>query len=610
MSLHQYKKKRSIRKKSRIKKKLSRSCKKKSRIKKKLSRLYRKKSRIKKKKDGSVEILNKSLEEEDMRKFEKKYKNNVVKIICQTRQKNPFKPYSESSEDFEVSGTGFIVDINRGLILTNAHVTSNAFNIYALIQEFGKYQCVLKLVSICTEKDVALCQLSKNDIERIKNIKIDDENNRELKFSDSFKIFKSMKVYVVGYPLGTPSLIVTNGTISGHFNNFSEEDTTLYLENSPTYIETDSPINPGNSGGPLIDKDGKVIGINSAGMIFAQNKGFVIGCRTFLSVIKELTKPLKDENLKTPYVVSSAKFSFSYNGCNNDVLKKCKDTCKTSHEPSGILINKVLKNSCFYGALKEGDILHKIEFEDVYTKVDCLNAIIQNDGNNCIGGEKVCAIIQNDGFINSITKCSDNSIQTDRMFTNIKEISDSIPIDTEIKLNVYRKELHSEDRHALELTCQFESRDKKANLNKQIIDEFEDYIYRICYGMCICELKPNHVYSGDGKYRDILNKYIQDDNVFEKFLIITKSFPNTENFKSKIFKNGTILKKVNNIEVSDIQSLENALSKTVDGNVKFEGYVQNDVVGTLLVDEQKHSECAPSIMKTFNIDSRHFSPKV
>ena len=349
-------------------------------------------------------------------------------------------------------------------------------------------------------------------------------------------------------------------------------------------------------------------------MLFAQNKGFVIGCRTFLSVIQEMIRPLEDESLKIPYVVSPAKFSFSYNSCNNDILKKCKDNCTHAHKPSGILVNKILQNSCFYGVLKEGDILHKIEYEDIYVNDECLNKIIK-DNNKCIG-EKVYVIIENDGYVNSIKKCSDDSIQTERMFTTIKEISDSIPIGTEIKLYVYRRnnddDIFSNNnyRYPIELKCIFESRDKKTTLNKQIIDEFEDYNYRICYGMCICELKPNHVYTEDGKYRDVLNKYIKGENAFKKFLLITKSFPNTENFKSEIFKNGTILKKVNDIEVSDIKSLEDALSKTIDGYVKFEGYIQDDVLGTLLVDVKEHSKYVSNIMKTFRIDSSYFIPKI
>jgi len=72
------------------------------------------------------------------------------------------------------------------------------------------------------------------------------------------------KVYTVGNPVGL-SFSVTGGIVSG-YRKYEDQ----------LYIQTDAPINPGNSGGPLIDEQGKVIGVNTAILKNTQGIGFAI----------------------------------------------------------------------------------------------------------------------------------------------------------------------------------------------------------------------------------------------------------------------------------------------------------------------------------------------
>jgi S1-C subfamily serine protease len=71
-------------------------------------------------------------------------------------------------------------------------------------------------------------------------------------------------VYTIGSPSGLRHT-VTSGVISG----FRERD-------GQSFIQTDAPINPGNSGGPLVDENGRVLGINTMILRDTQGIGFAI----------------------------------------------------------------------------------------------------------------------------------------------------------------------------------------------------------------------------------------------------------------------------------------------------------------------------------------------
>jgi len=75
------------------------------------------------------------------------------------------------------------------------------------------------------------------------------------------------KVIAIGNPLGL-SLSVTEGIVSGVHR--------IGDNNLPAYIQTDAALNPGNSGGPLINTDGKVIGINNFKISGTESLGFAL----------------------------------------------------------------------------------------------------------------------------------------------------------------------------------------------------------------------------------------------------------------------------------------------------------------------------------------------
>ena len=166
-------------------------------------------------------------------------------------------------------GAGFIIS-PYGHIVTNAHVLTGASIINVTIANQVK---PAKLIGHNLTLDIAL-------------LKIEGEYDY-LEFTDSDDIRLGERVIAIGNPLGL-SLTVTEGIISG-INRMGSN-------NLPIYIQTDAALNPGNSGGPLINKNGKVIGINNF-MILGENLGFALNSNYIIKAVKEIAQMDETTNI-------------------------------------------------------------------------------------------------------------------------------------------------------------------------------------------------------------------------------------------------------------------------------------------------------------------------
>ncbi len=153
-------------------------------------------------------------------------------------------------------GSGTIID-DSGLILTNNHVVGGAERINVTL--WNNQVLEGAIVGLCAVHDIAV-------------IRVRGNNFQAAELGNSEKIRVGQRVYAIGNPFGLaggPS--VTSGVISA-INRTIESDRGL-IEN---LVQTDASINPGNSGGPLLDLEGRVIGISTAIIPFAQGIGFAI----------------------------------------------------------------------------------------------------------------------------------------------------------------------------------------------------------------------------------------------------------------------------------------------------------------------------------------------
>jgi S1-C subfamily serine protease len=139
------------------------------------------------------------------------------------------------------AGSGVIVDGKRGLVITNFHVVRNAQAVEVGLKDGRKLAA--DPVVLAPELDLAV-------------LRIDGKDLPSLPIGDSSKLEVGDYVVAIGNPFGLGQT-VTSGIISA-------TDRPLGRNDSRRFLQTDAPINPGNSGGPLIDLDGRIIGINSA----------------------------------------------------------------------------------------------------------------------------------------------------------------------------------------------------------------------------------------------------------------------------------------------------------------------------------------------------------
>src|SRR4029077_6348495 len=112
------------------------------------------------------------------------------------------------------------------------------------------------------DRDLALLRLKPEELQLIKETlgKVP-----MLQFGNSDKVSRAEEIMALGYPLGQQSLKSTTGVVSGR-----EQIGGKYM------IQISTPINPGSSGGPSINRCGEVIGVNTAGIMPAQNVNYII----------------------------------------------------------------------------------------------------------------------------------------------------------------------------------------------------------------------------------------------------------------------------------------------------------------------------------------------
>ncbi len=185
--------------------------------------------------------------------------------------------HKEKKENTKIGGgSGFIIS-PEGYILTCNHVVGDPeANYTVIVAPQKKYQAKI---------------LAKDPLVDIAVLKIEEKNLPFLEMGDSDKIELGEWVLAVGNPLGEFEDTLSAGIISGLSRKITAYGgLPLKASNLKGLIQTDAAINPGNSGGPLVNMEGKVIGINTAMVMGAQNIGFAIPVNYGKNILEEVKK--------------------------------------------------------------------------------------------------------------------------------------------------------------------------------------------------------------------------------------------------------------------------------------------------------------------------------
>ena len=193
----------------------------------------------------------------------------VVNVTATSAVTDPFG----GSSTQQATGSGFIVS-SDGVIFTNDHVIEGASKVEVTLTDGRTLEATV--TDTDATHDFAVLKVDATDLPTVTL-----GNSSDLQLGQS--------VVAIGYALGLeggPS--VTSGIISSLERTVQAQDPNVAggVRTYENVLQTSAAINPGNSGGPLVDLEGRVVGISTAGVSSADNIGFAISidaARSFIA---------------------------------------------------------------------------------------------------------------------------------------------------------------------------------------------------------------------------------------------------------------------------------------------------------------------------------------
>jgi serine protease Do len=417
---------------------------------------------------------------------QRQVKDTVVQVFSHVTEFNWIEPY-KSPELSEGTGSGFFINDN-GDIVTNYHVIAQASDIEIQIPSFGYERFDVKIIGVCPERDIALLTLTKETREKIvKQI----GSIPFLTLGDSDDILRSQEVLALGYPLGQSRLKSTLGIVSGRER----------LGNAG-FIQITAPLNPGNSGGPALDTNGNVIGINSRGVMDAQNVGYIIPINEVKSALKDLYKV---KLLRKPTL-----------GCIFTDATPELVQFLGNPPPGGWYIAKVFEGTLLESVgIKEGDMLYEVN------------------------GYKL------DTYGDLIVPWSEDK-------ASLLELLTRMTVGDQLHFVIYR--------HGTRKDFKFNFEHKYLAPIRMIYPEFEKEAidYEIIGGMVVMQLSINHIRIFLSRVPDLV-RYGKNEHQHEPALVIANVLPNSQAYKARVLRPGNIIEEVNGQEVKTLAEFRSAI---------------------------------------------------
>ena len=162
-------------------------------------------------------------------------------------------------------GSGFF--IAPGKILTNAHVVEKAYSV-EIFSDTESYEQVT-ILKLLYDVDLAL-------------LSVENREEKTLMLENEREILPGERIVTIGNPMGLEKTI-SDGIVSA----------IRYIPGAIQIIQISAPISPGSSGGPLLNLQGRVIGITVATISEGQNLNFAIGIETIITFLEKTDNPKK-----------------------------------------------------------------------------------------------------------------------------------------------------------------------------------------------------------------------------------------------------------------------------------------------------------------------------
>jgi S1-C subfamily serine protease len=230
------------------------------------------------------------------------------------------------------AGSGFVIDA-EGHIVTNNHVVEQADAVKVTFS--GGSVADAQILGRDPYSDLAV-------------IKVDTlpEGLTPLELGDSSKLQVGQRVIAIGNPFGLEGTMTT-GVVSAVGRTLATQQSGMGSFSIPEVIQTDAAINPGNSGGPLLDSEGKVVGVNTAiRSLTGTNSG--VGFAIPADIVKRIV----------PSLIEEGTYHYPYLGVTSDNRLTMADLAEALDLPvtRGVLIADVVEGTAADKAgLRGGD---------------------------------------------------------------------------------------------------------------------------------------------------------------------------------------------------------------------------------------------------------------
>jgi S1-C subfamily serine protease len=287
----------------------------------------------------------------------------VAYIEAQEKPGATTSPFGEPSGGGTATGSGILMD-SDGHVLTNAHVVDGSSSVTV---KFGDGDALpAKVLGVDDSTDVAVLEVDPSQVDA-----------KPLVLGDSDAVKVGDGAIAIGNPYGLDRT-VTSGIVSALQRQISAPNGFTISD----VIQTDAAINPGNSGGPLIDADGRVIGINSQIATGSGSSGSVgIGFAVPINTAKNVAGQ----------IIDGGSVKHAYLGIEGADLNSELAKVLNLGVDEGVLVQKVTPDGPAASAgLEAGDATVGIEGAQVKAGGDVITAV---DGNQISGMDDLISVV-------------------------------------------------------------------------------------------------------------------------------------------------------------------------------------------------------------------------
>ncbi len=279
------------------------------------------------------------------------YSNTVVRVtkkvsdaVVQIKVKHTVPKRRRGAKPSQYgTGSGFIIS-SDGFIVTNSHVVNGAAKIDVTLQDGRLFKATL--IGLDPATDIAVLQIHADNLSTVE-------------FGNSDNLQAGQLAVAIGNPLGF-QYTVTAGVVSALGRTLRSESGRLIDD----VIQTDAALNPGNSGGPLVDSNGKVIGVNTAVILSAQGLCFAVAANLAKYVVGKL---ILEGKVRRGFIGISGQFVRLHQNIVKHLQLKVK---------SGVLVQELeADNPAYNSELTPGDVIIGLNEHDVHT-IDDLHRLL------------------------------------------------------------------------------------------------------------------------------------------------------------------------------------------------------------------------------------------